>query len=141
MILISSIQLFHYWGENEHTSHKINTEIENLKNTFHNGIKNYRIFMISPINKCKICRWKNTQYWWDKDLSKWGDTLCRWIRKLNPVTMPISPKFIHRLNAIHMDNPSRHFFCTNGEVGSKSLYFRKTKKEFPFLIKSSLVSF
>ena len=36
----------------------------------------------------------------EDDANKWKDIACPWIRKINAVKMSISPKAMHRFNAI-----------------------------------------
>ena len=40
-----------------------------------------------------------------KDLNKWKDILCSWVRKLNTAKVPILNKTINSFNAIPIDSP------------------------------------
>lgn len=48
-----------------------------------------------------------------KDLSKWRDILCLWIKNLSVVKTSISHELIHKLNAILIKIPAGHFIDTD----------------------------
>lgn len=41
-----------------------------------------------------------------KDLQKWRDILCSWVRKLDIVKMPVLPKWIYKFNTISIKSPA-----------------------------------
>ena len=50
-----------------------------------------------------------------RDLNKWKDILCLWIRRLNIFKMAVLPKAICRFSVISIKVPMA-FFCRNGKV-------------------------